>query len=80
MTDVHGKVFMCGNNECGQLGLGVIDYQNPLVHTPVMLEAFRDCAKEVACGELHTIILSLSGLVYSCGDNGLGQLGDGTRN
>lgn len=30
---------------------------------------FSDCAKQVACGENHTLVLSISGLVYSCGKN-----------
>ena len=40
---------------------------------------FSDCAKHVACGDYHTLIISHSGLVYGCGDNSTGQLGDGTR-
>jgi alpha-tubulin suppressor-like RCC1 family protein len=38
-----------------------------------------DCAKSVACGEKHLLVLSLSGLVYAAGDNTEGQLGDSTR-
>lgn len=33
----------------------------------------------IACGEGHTLVLSMSGLVYACGDNSKGQLGDSTR-
>ena len=40
---------------------------------------FADCAKLVACGTSHTLVLSLSGLVYACGNNLEGQLGDSTR-
>jgi len=40
---------------------------------------FSDCAKMVACGEDHTLVLSLSGLVYACGGNSRGQCGNGTR-
>lgn len=40
---------------------------------------FSDCAKLVACGDSHTLVLSLSGLVYASGDNSQGQLGDSTR-
>lgn len=47
--------------------------------TPVLLSNFSDCAKMVACGEEHTLVLSLSGLVYACGGNSQGQCGNGTR-
>ena len=40
---------------------------------------FSDCAKMIACGDYHTLILSMSGLVYVCGKNCNGQLGLGTR-
>ena len=36
---------------------------------------FSDCAKQVACGDSHTLILSISGLLYACGLNTEGQLG-----
>ena len=40
---------------------------------------FSDCAKMVACGDDFTLLLSLSGLVYACGNNSTGQLGTGSR-
>jgi alpha-tubulin suppressor-like RCC1 family protein len=36
---------------------------------------FSDCAKQVACGDYHTLVLSISGLVYACGKGDRGQLG-----
>lgn len=40
---------------------------------------FSDCAKQIVCGNHHTLVLSLSGLVYAAGNNNEGQLGDQTR-
>lgn len=78
--DISGRVYSCGNNRYGQLGLGLIDPTH-LVHiTPTLVPGFTDCSKQVACGDYHTLVMSHSGLVYSCGENGAGQLGYGTRN
>ena len=44
-----------------------------------MLPSFSDCAKQVVCGTHHTLILSISGLVYAFGRNTEGQLGIGHR-
>ena len=46
---------------------------------PFPVDSFADCAKMVACGDQHTLILSVSGLIYACGKNDLGQLGLGSR-
>lgn len=77
--DVTGRLFVCGSNERGQLGLGIIDTSNLLILEPVQVQDFSDCAKQISCGSYHTIILSLSGLVYVAGFNMEGQLGDGTK-
>jgi len=46
---------------------------------PLQIPSFSDCAKQVACGNYHTLVMSLSGLVYAAGLNNEGQLGDSTR-
>ena len=79
MIDITGKIWVCGANDHGQLGLDVIDPACPQMITPVIVPNFTDCAKQVVCGEHHTLILSLSGLVYAVGDNREGQLGFGNR-
>ncbi|KAK0149380.1 putative E3 ubiquitin-protein ligase HERC6 [Merluccius polli] len=68
-----GDVFSWGSNSHGQLGLGKQVSVQPspapvrsLTGIPVTL---------VAAGGTHTLILALSGLVYCCGANKLGQLG-----
>lgn len=44
---------------------------------PVAL--FEDKAMSIAAGETHTCIIDLGGSVHCRGENGSGQLGDGTR-
>ena len=77
--DVTGRLFVCGSNEKGQLGLGEIDPTNLNVLEPIQVPSFSDNAKQIACGDYHTLVLSLSGLVYAAGENGEGQLGDASR-
>lgn len=68
-----GDVFSWGSNSQGQLGLGKQVSVQPqpalvlsLTGVPVTL---------VVAGGTHTLILTLSGLVYCCGANKEGQLG-----
>jgi secretion-regulating guanine nucleotide exchange factor len=70
--DVTGRLFMCGSNEKGQLGLGNIDTAGSFILEPLQIPSFSDCAKQVACGYYHTLVLSLSGLVYAAGLNNEG--------
>ncbi|CAL8268214.1 unnamed protein product [Arctogadus glacialis] len=68
-----GDVFSWGSNSHGQLGLGKDVCVQPrpalvlsLTGIPVTL---------VAAGGTHSLFIALSGLVYCCGNNKLGQLG-----
>ena len=68
-----GDVFSWGSNSLGQLGLGKDVSVQPcpapvssLTGIPVTM---------VAAGGTHTLFIALSGLVYCCGANKLGQLG-----
>jgi alpha-tubulin suppressor-like RCC1 family protein len=61
-----------GNNEVGQLGLGGNREQE---NTPVQVKKGLHSSDKVsmtACGQLHTLILTRSGLVYVCGANSFG--------
>ena len=69
LIDVAGRIFVCGTNSRGQLGLGEADMPTSDTISPIQVPHFSDCAKQVACGDYHTLVLSLSGLVYACGDN-----------
>jgi X-linked retinitis pigmentosa GTPase regulator len=65
-------VYIFGNNEYGQLGLGHNKNQN----APQLLMT-DDRISQIACGKYHTVILKNNGEVYIFGDNTHGQLGLG---
>ena len=69
--DVYGRVYACGDNEHGQLGMSV----RPSELQPCLIPNFNDVAQMIACGQRHSLILTRSGLVYSFGSNDDGQLG-----
>ncbi|XP_060033054.1 secretion-regulating guanine nucleotide exchange factor isoform X2 [Erinaceus europaeus] len=67
-----GRLFVCGQNKDGQLGLG--HTEDVLCFTPCKF--FLGCPVQyVACGWDFTIILTENGQVLSCGSNSFGQLG-----
>eukprot|EP00301_Raphidiophrys_heterophryoidea_P026403 c9107_g1_i1.p1 GENE.c9107_g1_i1~~c9107_g1_i1.p1 ORF type:complete len:212 (-),score=44.48 c9107_g1_i1:476-1081(-) len=71
----QGKVFGMGRNECGQLGLG---HKTSVVGNPSPVTFPADQkVKKIACGKRHTLFLTETGAVYSCGKNDFGQLGIG---
>ena len=71
--DNDGNVFMFGNNEYGQLGIGDED----LSHTSVPQKVDLPPCKDVSCGFEFTMCLSETGEVYSFGRNKNGELGIG---
>jgi len=73
MTD--GSIYGCGLNINGQLGNGTTTDRSTL--TP-MTNNTGKTTKSVICGAYHTIVLMTDGSIYGCGNNGSGQLGDGT--
>src|SRR5204862_7933623 len=74
----NGTVFCWGANGSGQLGdnthnnrdvpVGVVGPGNFLLSTAV----------DIAAGGLHTCVIMSDGTVRCWGENGSGQLGDGT--
>jgi alpha-tubulin suppressor-like RCC1 family protein len=74
----NGLVYTCGLNVYGQLGNGT--YNN--IPNPKFLKIDPNIGrvKQISCGGLHTAILLTNGLVYTCGYNFYGQLGNGTYN
>ncbi|CAM4858154.1 unnamed protein product [Rotaria socialis] len=73
LTD-DGTVYAIGINAHGQLGLGNSkDYK---LATPIT--CLRGCPiVYIACGAYHSLIISKSGTVFTCGLNSAGQLGLG---
>ena len=69
-----GEVYAFDNAACGQLGHG--DQERQL--TPQVIKALKGVkVRAVAAGHLHSLVLSVSGEVYSFGNGDDGRLGHG---
>ena len=71
-----GQIVSIGTNDNGQLGnesAPTIGYSNSLVNIPNRII-------QVSSGYYHCIFLDENGIVWGCGGNSFGQIGDGTNN
>lgn len=69
------KIYVWGQNNFGQLGMGhYIDQYSP---QELRFGFESESIMTISCGMHHTVLLTKSGYVYSCGDNRLGELGLG---
>ncbi|EGC31664.1 hypothetical protein DICPUDRAFT_39585 [Dictyostelium purpureum] len=77
--DSHGKVYSCGSNEYGQLGLAQdIDssVENGIREiTPITFLPSNENFVKSSSGDFHNLLISNEGRVYSFGSNSYGQLG-----
>jgi alpha-tubulin suppressor-like RCC1 family protein len=75
-----GKVYSCGNNYFGQLGITTnsgTDIPNP---SPTLISSLNNIEiTAIACGSYNTFFLTDNGNVYSCGFNRNGELGNSTN-
>ncbi|XP_046362557.2 RCC1-like G exchanging factor-like protein [Haliotis rufescens] len=78
ITDKEG-VFSLGNNSCGQCGRSVVEDEvyakNPNINK---IHDLPDNVVKVVCGQDHTLFLTDTGQVYSCGLGADGQTGLGS--
>ena len=75
LTIVTGAAYCWGGNGSGQLGDGTKTNQL----TPVLVQAPAGVSfAAVTAGAAHTCGVTAAGAAYCWGDNGFGQLGDGT--
>jgi alpha-tubulin suppressor-like RCC1 family protein len=72
----NGSVMTWGDNTFGQLGNGTTSSNND-AETPVAVTGLTDVTQVSAGGE-HSLALLSNGTVMAWGDNGDGQLGNGT--
>jgi hypothetical protein len=72
---IGGKVYSCGYNGYGQLGINTTTNSSLFVQ---MIMPSGKTASTVSCGGNHTVVRMTDGTVYGCGYNSYGQLGDGT--
>jgi len=70
-----GVVFAWGGNNAGQLGLG---NTNPGPMTPTPIPGFSNVL-QVSAGQLFAAALKKDGTVWAWGNNGHGQLGQGSN-
>ncbi|KAG7376013.1 putative E3 ubiquitin-protein ligase herc3 [Phytophthora pseudosyringae] len=71
-------LYAWGSNLYGQLGLGAhCSAADPHLLEPALVSLSGDCTPvvDVACGEMHSVVLSASGMVCTFGCNWEGQLG-----
>ncbi|KAG1151814.1 hypothetical protein G6F37_004439 [Rhizopus arrhizus] len=67
-----GKVFVCGSNDAGQLGIEDVEEKT----SPVLLESLRSKDfVDIACGGMHSVALDSEGNLYSWGCNDEQALG-----
>lgn len=69
-----GGVYCWGDNLAGQLGDGTGNPSN----LPVRVKSFRTGGLDVTAGSFHSCAATTGGAAFCWGDNGSGQLGDGT--
>jgi alpha-tubulin suppressor-like RCC1 family protein len=69
-----GFMFGCGKNEFGQLGLGHKTADKTLFQ-PIPPLPGGMVVRQIVCGDIHTVILTEDGSIFSCGNNSWGQLG-----
>ncbi|OTF82930.1 RCC1 domain containing protein [Euroglyphus maynei] len=70
----NGKIFACGSNEFGQLGI----YGSESINIPIQIGALQnEHIIGIACGAFHSLALTKRGLLFGWGFNFWGQLGLG---
>lgn len=73
--DDIGRLFLCGANNFGQLGIGSFTSQS----APVHVESITETVFSVACGAQHSVALSNKGKIWVMGSNKNGELGIGRK-
>ena len=72
-----GRVFGCGINELGQLGLGDTTERHSFTPIPLPLLVGDERIVQLQAGIFKTLVLTSAGRIFGCGNNHYGQLGLG---
>ncbi|KAI5702500.1 hypothetical protein M8J75_000776 [Diaphorina citri] len=73
---IEKRMYCWGQADNGVLGLGTAYDQQSVIISPVAPDfPLSRAVKHVSCGRFHTLLITESGQVYSCGNNEFGQLG-----
>lgn len=75
IISTEGRLYMCGANHTGQLGLPIKE----CYCEPVEMQGISNKIKQVACGVIHSLFLTDKNQVFSAGGNAFGQLGLGNK-
>ena len=59
-----GQIFSCGENECGQLGLGHTD--DVMIPKMITDQLGKERIGYIACGADHTLALTARGILVVC--------------
>lgn len=74
-----GRVFMWGDNQYGQIGDGTrVNRYLPYNVTPFLGLMPSEYVDSISVGVTHVFVQTSNGRIIGWGDNGEGQLGDGT--
>lgn len=73
ILNTKGEVWMFGWGVWGQLGMGGRQISDCVV--PTKVPNLNEPIKEVGCGRVHTVLLTVSGRVLVAGSGSYGQLG-----
>ncbi|OTF80560.1 E3 ISG15-protein ligase HERC5-like protein, partial [Euroglyphus maynei] len=76
LTD-NGRCYSWGDNRFGQLGKSV-SRSNSNTNRPTLIDSIKDPIVDIACGLLHSLILTVTNHLYSFGSNLTGSVGNGT--
>uniref|UniRef100_A0A0N5AEV3 Kinetochore-associated protein 1 n=1 Tax=Syphacia muris TaxID=451379 RepID=A0A0N5AEV3_9BILA len=76
LVNTDGKVYTWGWGIHGQLGHIGIDRTFDVL-SPKLVKTIKEPVISVACGYAHTVFLTESGTVLTCGNGSYGQLGSG---
>lgn len=75
----NGKLWTWGSTGESPATIAGSDTAVQSLPKPVPGSAFRDVAVQVSCGGWHTLVLGMSGQVYSWGEGLFGALGHGSN-